>query len=166
MSINARQGHQGFYRIPVEKRFWAKVDRRSPDECWLWRGAIDTGGYGYISITHDGVKRNGRAHRIAWELHHGRPFPEGMFACHSCDNRPCVNPHHIWPGTNSDNMLDAVRKGRSKPMPPTKLKPDDVRAIRGLLANGDDRADVARRFGVHHHTIRRIATGQTWGDCA
>jgi hypothetical protein len=57
-----------------------------------------------------------RAHIFSWMIFHRRPFPEGMFGCHSCDNPRCVNPEHIWPGTQSDNMRDAQIKGR-RPQP-------------------------------------------------
>ncbi len=94
--------------MTVAERLWEKVDRGSDDDCWIWTGATSGGGYGRIYV-------NGRsrpAHRIAWEITHGRPFPEGMDACHTCDHPSCVNPDHIFPGTPSDNAKDAVRKGR------------------------------------------------------
>lgn len=93
---------------PLEQRFWAKVDRRGPDECWPWLGNVAQGGYGSISVNN----HNRRASRISWELEHKRPFPAGMHALHSCDNPPCVNPAHIRPGTPDDNAKDAVARKR------------------------------------------------------
>ena len=86
------------------KRFWAKVDVRAPNECWPYRGAR---GYGTFQIGRSGVV----AHRVAWTLHNNTEL-HGLLACHSCDNRWCVNPHHIWPGTHRQNNEDTVRKGR------------------------------------------------------
>ena len=107
--MNTAKGVKGFVSKPLEERFWAKVDKRGPEECWPWLGANDSKrGYG---TTWDGGRRRKATH-VSWELHHGQPFPSGMAACHSCDNPPCVNPAHIWPGTQSDNLLDARRKGR------------------------------------------------------
>jgi HNH endonuclease len=94
----------------VAKRFWSKVDKRGPDECWPWTaGTAGKGGYGRFRM---GDKRV-QASRVAWEMEHGRPLPPELDALHSCDNPPCVNPAHIWPGTAADNVRDAVAKGRA-----------------------------------------------------
>ncbi len=105
----------------LEAKFWSKVDRRGADECWPWTGTKTRAGYGRIS-------RNGRryvATRLSWEIANGKPFPEGKFACHSCDNPNCVNPNHIWPGTLSENTRDAIAKGRA-----------NARALRRFCPNG------------------------------
>ena len=106
---NARTGVKGFVAVPLEQRFWAKVVKGGPDECWLWIGAKARHGYGMIAV--NGKHR--KAHRVAWEIANGATFPEGMSACHTCDNPPCVNPAHIWPGTMKDNLRDASKKGRT-----------------------------------------------------
>ena len=77
------------------------------DGCWVWNGATDGDGYGCFSY----AGKSYRAHRIALELD-GRP-PGEMFACHHCDNPSCVNPDHLFVGTNKDNMVDMVAKGRN-----------------------------------------------------
>ena len=108
MIPNVMKGHKGFLPVPLDERFWPKVDRRGgPDACWPWLGSTGQG-YGQIFLNGRGVP----AHRVAWELHHGIPFPASMDACHRCDNPPCCNPLHVWPGTPSDNALDASSKGR------------------------------------------------------
>lgn len=108
---NVRPGVKGFVPIPLPVRFWAKVEKRGNDECWPWLGSTRSSNprraYGIIWAG----GRNRPAHQVAWELHHGREFPEGMHGCHHCDNPPCVNPTHIFVGTRSDNMRDARSKG-------------------------------------------------------
>ena len=96
--------------MKTEDRFWAKVDRRGPDECWPWLGAVACKEkYGRFYVGGKMVP----AHRKAWELANGMTMPKACYACHRCDNPGCVNPSHIWPGTPSQNMADAYRKGRS-----------------------------------------------------
>jgi hypothetical protein len=89
-------------------RFWAKVQRG--EGCWEWQGANNGKGYGCFG------KEGSRpyyAHRFSWELHAG-PIPDGLFVLHRCDNRRCVNPEHLFLGTQGDNMRDMIAKGRGR----------------------------------------------------
>lgn len=90
-------------------RFWSKVEKNGPDECWPWLGAHDGRGYGQFYLN----GRTRRATQVSWELAHKKSFPKGKMCCHTCDNPPCVNPRHLWPGTMSENIIDSFQKGRS-----------------------------------------------------
>lgn len=96
--------------VPLAERFWRRVDKSGP--CWIWTGAQGHHGYGRIGIGgHDGPTV--LAHRVAWELSNG-PVPEGLCVLHRCDNPPCVNPDHLFVGTQADNIRDCKEKGRMR----------------------------------------------------
>lgn len=97
--------------MTTEERFWSKVDRRGPDECWPWTAGRHTHGYGVFYLP---GKVQVLAHRYALALEEPPPF-DGAHALHSCDNPPCVNPGHLHWGTHQDNMREAAERGRAKP---------------------------------------------------
>lgn len=122
--------------------------------CWLWLRSIkEPMGYGQINRGN----KNRLAHRFSFEAFKA-PIPDGMLVQHSCDNRWCVNPDHLSLGTNATNNQDALLKGRTA----TKLKPDDVRAVRARLRLGASMRGLAREFGVSATMIRMIRDGQSW----
>ena len=88
-------------------RFWDKVDKKGEDDCWEWTASTRTNGYGQIHFD----QKMMQAHRASWIIENGK-IPEGLVVCHSCDNKTCVNPNHLWIGTQGDNMADRDRKGR------------------------------------------------------
>ena len=139
--------------------FWKKIDRRSKDECWNWKAATESG-YGRFGI-------NGKlflAHRISWMLSFG-DIPEGLDVCHSCDNRLCCNPHHLFPGTQQDNMTDMVLKGRSMRgtgVWQAKLTEDKVIEIRNLISDGFSTRKIGKMFGVTSSTVSKIGKRQLW----
>lgn len=135
----------------------------TPDGCHLWTGAKIPRGYGRYSP----MGRRGKryyAHRFAWELANGRPVPDEAVVCHRCDNPSCVNPEHLFVGTQADNMKDMAAKGRSTKgelSGRAKLKRADV-----LLILSSDRTsrELAPQFGVSAGHIRSIRAGKRWGD--
>lgn len=167
---------------PIETRFWKHVDKTSsPHGCWLWTGALSHG-YGSFYIA-PGLKSH--AHRAAWELTHGPILPI-IFVCHNCpggDNRACVNPGHLFLGSNSDNIQDAVKKGtfhfgerhwsNTDPEKHRRTRPrgtsvhtscftaEDVYLIRSLKGQHPARV-VAAPYGVSTNAIYDIWRGKTW----
>lgn len=142
-------------------RFMDKVSPEPTSGCWLWSANIDRKGYGIFTV---GYVQHG-AHRAAYELHVGA-IPEGLFVCHSCDVRSCVNPGHLWLGTNADNTADMKRKGRAAKgtmKPNARLTEDAVRQIRVIVSAGvESHASIARAFDVDPSCISRIAAGISW----
>ena len=90
-------------------KFWRRVEVGGADDCWLWRGAILSDGYGSFSPAHHFTVR---AHRFSLEIALRRPIPPGLCALHSCDSPACVNPSHLRVGTRADNMQDCLARGR------------------------------------------------------
>lgn len=112
-------GHQARVRAirSPEERFWEKVDKRGPDDCWQWVAGSNQHGYGTFF---DG-ERCTKAHRFSYALQNGS-IPDGMDICHKCDNPPCCNPNHLFAGTAQDNITDAIAKGRHVPPPPNQVE--------------------------------------------
>lgn len=98
---------------PVADRFWERVEVADSDECWEWQGSCFPKGYGQMWVGPKGSGTMCRTHRLSWWMHRG-PIPDGLKILHHCDNPPCVNPSHLFLGTNDDNMEDMVSKGRSR----------------------------------------------------
>lgn len=140
-----------------EQRFLKKVGKTP--FCWLWRGSKSAGGYGRIMINY----RRVRAHRLSWEIYHG-DIPPGMFVCHICDNPLCVNPNHLFLGTNKDNVMDMVGKGRQNGGGPkgerhgrSVLSNSQAKKIRDLYRSGDySYRDIAKMFGIGKTTVYQI----------
>ena len=140
-------------------RFWSKVAKS--DSCWTWTAGLNESGYGSFRFGN----RMHAAHRIAWMLTSGQPGD--LHVLHKCDNRRCVNPEHLFLGTNADNVADRVRKGRSSSAGGerhgrAKLRAADIPAIRQRIALGEFQKDIARDYGVSQPCIGYLARGETW----
>ncbi|RWR09775.1 HNH endonuclease [Paenirhodobacter populi] len=148
----------------VIERFLSLCSHSDQERCWVWSGMSNTNGYGRFSFN----DRHRLAHRVSFEMFIG-PIPEGMVVCHECDNRLCVNPRHLWLGTQSENLLDAVSKGRKSPPDTTgekngnrKLNWDQVSAIRSMHAQGAKKYLIAQVFHVSPSTIGGIVSNKSW----
>jgi hypothetical protein len=153
----------------LEDRFVAKVKRPvSGEGCWLWTGATNPRGYGSIIILKP-TKRVLSAHRVAYELYVGE-IPAGMSVLHRCDVRNCVNPMHLWLGTQADNMADMNAKGRqrapaSERSSNAKLTWPMVRELRSRIATGLwPLKELAKEYGIAYNTLLRVKTQQTWRE--
>lgn len=158
-------------RQPLADRFWPFVNKDTESGCWLWGGTKFTRGYGRISIS--GTSKSIGAHRASWQLHFGE-IPQGMLICHKCDTPECVNPAHLFLGTNNDNMQDKVRKNRQArglrvfaPMPGEAngsaiLTENQVEDIRERYARNETIASIARYWTMSESQIRRIVRRESW----
>ena len=154
-------------------RFWDKVDRSIIDGCWEWKAATRHG-YGVIATAQQSAN-GGRAyhegsHRISWMLFNG-DIPSGMFVCHRCDNPPCVNPKHLFLGTNLDNVRDCAAKGRQfmQNTPPTgemvhnaKLTSEQVIDIRRRHTLGESWKALASEYGIKKPTVYAVIGRRNW----
>jgi len=143
--------------IPLEIRIERYIIR-IPGGCWLWTGATVMG-YAVSSISHS---RQVRLHRWMWERENG-PIPDGFLVCHRCDVRNCINPQHLFLGTNTDNLRDMANKGRSthgEKNKGAKLTAEQVLEIRALKSYTYQQ--LADAFGVSRVAIKRIKRRRTW----
>ena len=126
-------------------------------DCWNWQGAMMPNGYGKVGWKLSDGSEVYLAHRASYLAFKGN-IPDGMSVCHSCDNRRCVNPDHLWLGTNHDNVVDMVAKKRNH----RKLSEEAVRSIKKLYAEGATQVALAAQFGVSQTLISNIVTGKSW----
>ena len=170
----------------VIERFWEMVGRCShgPDChacCWLWHGGTSKGGYGSLTISTLPPKVV-RANRFCWLVTHGL-IPEGMSVLHNCpagDDPRCVNPHHLWIGTQRENIADAQQKqrlstgdkhytrthpermARGVAFPNARLNDEQVLDIRYLYAKGMRQKLLGTIYEVSFQTISRVVRGDLW----
>lgn len=152
--------YSGTLRVGISDRFWSKVNKHTASGCWLWTAATIRG-YGQISSHVNGKKRPVYAHRLAWELTNG-PIENGLFVLHKCDVPLCVNPAHLFLGTQQQNLEDARQKGRLvESLPRTQtLTPEQRLTIFGLPAQRGLNAALARQHGVSKSCISVIRQGR------
>lgn len=156
--------------LSAEDRLWASVDRSGgPESCWEWSGTTRPSGYGQITVRrHSGEQSTMRVHRLAYMICKGQ-IPAGMFVCHSCDNRRCCNPAHLWLGTPKQNTSDMFTKGRDRHNPPkgeacfsAKVTEAEVMEMRLMRQSGIPIKDIASKFGICRPNASRLTRGLTW----
>lgn len=129
--------------------------------CWLWLASKDSGGYGLLNIS----GKQEKAHRVSYRLFVGN-IPDGLQVCHRCDTPACVNPDHLFVGTNKENMEDRERKGRGvrqfgENHHSAKLTMEIARSIR---ADRRRQRDIGAQYGVSQHTVWQIKQNKIWRE--
>ena len=150
--------------IPIERRFWSKVELIPFHTCWEWAGSLDREGYGRLRQGGKFGANTILVHRLSWLLHNGELPKAPLTLRHTCDNRSCVNPDHLLPGTQADNNKDMFDRGRWTPIKGEKhwnarLEESQVREIRGSSESG---VVLAHRYGVTPQMICRIRKRHAW----
>jgi hypothetical protein len=152
-------------RAPVRQRFWRYVQKGSDDQCWLWTGTKSSYGYGQICASRNPIRFK-LAHRLSYEIHKGPIPPTANVVRHSCDTPLCVNPNHLYAGTQADNLADMDAKGRRRTGSRVGamngravVTPDDVYKIR---QSDESYAKLAKTFGVSRGTIASIVKRRDW----
>jgi len=166
---------EDFDRSPIvdvkcmKSKFTSKIGMPNDNGCMEWLGWKNKHGYGKFSVG----SKYAFAHRYSYEFHIGA-IPVGLFVCHSCDNRGCVAPQHLWLGTNIENQQDMRNKGRQNhhrgPLPNiqglkhinAKLTEDKVKDIKIKLLKGIKGTIIARKYNVSDQTIYDIKNGKNW----
>jgi DNA-binding transcriptional regulator YiaG len=143
------------------ERFWGNVLAGAHPECWEWGGSVRNR-YGAFWLN----GKNQRAHRVSYELASGEAIPDGMFVCHRCDNRLCVNPAHLFLGTHAHNMTDRNAKGRQARgtrHAMAKIGPDEVENIRANKMNLTQ-VCIAEVFGISQSQVSKILRNESWNE--
>lgn len=150
----------------IEERFWKKVNKSR--KCWEWTACRNERGYGQIRIGRRAVL----AHRVSWIIHFGglSPYIDSLISLcvlHKCDNPRCVNPSHLFLGTQQDNVVDKVKKGRqSSPHGEeshlSKLTEEEVNKIRELYKVGTSHKTIAKKFNISESNVGAIIRRETW----
>jgi len=143
----------------TDEDFWNRVEKL--DGCWIWQGGRYRNGYGQLQVNK--VKK--LAHRVAYEISIG-PIPDGLLVCHTCDNRVCVNPKHLFLGTHKDNTHDMIVKGRKhvaygEKTTNVRLTEKEVIALRASYPRNTQR-QLAKQFNIAASTVHAILNRLTW----
>ncbi len=153
-------------RVSEAERFWSKVARGASDECWLWLAFTDWYGYGRFG---SGGRMVG-AHRWSYMAVHG-PIDSDVHVLHACDTPACVNPAHLFPGTQASNMADMAAKGRAsraarntgEAHPLSRFTEEQIADIRRrYTGKRGEQAALAREFGVTRSAVHLIVKGVRW----
>lgn len=144
-------------RVKRGTPFWDRADKSGgPDACWEWTAGLFARGYGCFHVN----GRSMRAHRVAYEMTHGA-IPDGLVVCHACDNRRCVNPTHLFLGTQGDNIRDAKAKGRLRTTrgmasPLAKFTDEQIARVIELREAGWSNLAIAEETGISSSYVSRL----------
>jgi hypothetical protein len=152
--------------IPRSHLFWPKVAYGPESQCWEWKASKDLDGYGFFKVRVDGKLRMMRAHRVSYLLSGGELSPDQLLL-HTCDNPSCVNPRHLMPGSQKENIRQKVDRGRMQDQrgernPANRMTDDVARRILGIYGkpNPPTQAQIAKLFGVSQMTVSLL--GKIW----
>jgi hypothetical protein len=154
--LKKTKSYEEFFKEAVQ-RFQMNIEKTH--SCWNWKGS-QVRGYGVIFF-----KKNIKAHRFSYFLHKGK-LNDRLLVCHTCDNSLCVNPEHLYQGTEKDNARDSVIRKRRRSCEKhhkSKLKEKDIKEI---LSSNETGRHLAKKFGVHSETIYRIRRGLSWKNAS
>lgn len=145
------------------KRFLNNIIIVGPQTCWEWQGRVNQDGYGTLNFK----GTVSLAHRLAWIIHSEEEIPHGKQVLHTCDNRKCMNPNHLYIGDHLKNMRDMVERGRGgnqkgEKNGNCKLSEKDVVEIKSLLAKGKKRKEIASKYKIAAITVDRIKYKRAW----
>lgn len=147
------------YDEDMLKKLMGKI--KKSEGCWEWQGSVSSGGYGHFPYKNKCYP----AHRISWKLFKGE-IPENMNVCHKCDNPSCVNPEHLFLGTQRENMKDMFSKNRKdhaqENHPRVKLSKENVLEIRDLIKQGFSQEIICHKFGITNGHVGSIKHRRTW----
>lgn len=144
----------------IEQRFFKYVKKTK--SCWNWIGSLNHAGYGQFFY-------NGRpivSSRYSWIMHH-KEIPKGLFVLHKCDNPKCVNPKHLFLGTQIDNIKDCIKKKRSRyhkgeEKTLAKITENDVKEIRNIYNNPHSASQLGKLYGISKSNILNIVHRKAW----
>lgn len=159
--IQKRIDNHSARKLTLQERFERCVDRTNSSGCWTWTGLKSGSGYGAINYNNKKLS----AHRVAYQIY--KDDPGDLLVLHKCDNPICVNPEHLFLGTDSDNAKDKQVKGRCHETKGiknanAKLSVDDILKIRELATLGISYSEIGRRFGISHNQASAIHKRKSW----
>ncbi len=144
------------------RRFWNFVDRKGPHDCWLWKGGGPNNRYGHFSVGPRISAKTLLAHRVSYFLAYGEITRQ---ICHRCDVTRCVNPAHLFEGTQKDNRVDCQRKertARGEDHGTNVMSEEEVRMIAHMCEAGISVLSIARHLNRAESTVRHVVDGKTW----
>jgi hypothetical protein len=148
--------------ISDTQRFFKHIKKKK-NGCWEWTGQLHKTGYGRFLFQ---GKRGFLSHRVSWIIHKG-DIIDNLFVCHHCDNRKCVNPDHLFLGTNNDNIQDRTLKNRSNrpfgnKFTPRKINERQVKEIKKFLGAGISRKKISEIYNISIGQVTKISLGIRW----